>query len=64
VPGGGDGHLPHLTVKRLRRRLDRDARYPAGLRIVGERTLADASRDEGAERENEQRWDGLRPETN
>jgi hypothetical protein len=34
------------------------------LRVVGERALADASRDEGAERENEQRWDGLRPETN
>jgi hypothetical protein len=34
------------------------------LGVVGERALADASRDEGAERENEQRRNGLRPETN
>jgi hypothetical protein len=32
--------------------------------VVGERALADAPRDEDAEREDEQRRNGLRPETN
>jgi hypothetical protein len=32
--------------------------------VVGERALADAARDEDSEREDEQRRNGLRPETN
>jgi len=33
-------------------------------RVVGERALADAPGDEDAEPEDEQRRDGLRPESN
>jgi hypothetical protein len=64
MPGGRDGHLPHLAAERLRRHIDWISRRAGGPRVVGQRALADAPRDEDAEREDEQRWDGLRPETN
>jgi hypothetical protein len=46
--------MPHFTIELLRQHLDRAVRR-ARTGAVGERTLADAPRDEGAEREDEKR---------
>jgi hypothetical protein len=44
--------------------LDRAVRRRRRAGAVGERALADAPRDEGAERENEQRRDGFAAQSN
>jgi hypothetical protein len=49
--------VPHLALKLGRRHVDRSVDRCVGLSPVGERALADAPRDEGAEREDEQRRD-------
>jgi hypothetical protein len=56
--------VPHLALQLGRRQLDRSVGCYAGPRPIGERALADAPRDEGAEREDEQRRDDLGAEPN
>jgi len=48
----------------VRQKLDRLRGRAAWMCVVGERALADAPRDEGAEREDEQRRDRFAAETN
>jgi hypothetical protein len=56
-------HPPHAAVELLGQHLDRTVRGARAC-AAGERALADAPRDEGAEREDQQRRKGLGAEAN
>ena len=63
MPSGRGLHPPDLAVELLRQHFDV---VVGGTRTrpVGKRALADAPRDEGAEREDEQRRNGFAAEAN
>jgi hypothetical protein len=64
MASGRGHHPPHLAIELAGQHLDRAVRRRRRAGAVGERALADAPRDEGAERENEQRRDGFAAQSN
>jgi hypothetical protein len=63
VSRGRGHHLADFAVELLGQHLDDTVGRPRA-RPTGERALADAPRDEGAEREDQQRRDGFAAEAN
>jgi hypothetical protein len=64
MASGRGHHPPYLAVELTGQHFDRAVRRGRPACAVGERALADAPRDEGAERENEQRRNGFAAQSN